>query len=83
MCGGFGGKVVFLWNSFVLFTTCCTFNGTLIPLIFMMNADNYRYSEITDIIIKSFYKVFNTLGFGFLEKVYENALCIELQSAGL
>lgn len=49
----------------------------------MMNADNYRYSEITDIIIKSFYKMFNTLGFGFLEKVYENALCIELQSAGL
>jgi GxxExxY protein len=27
--------------------------------------------------------VYNTLGYGFLEKVYENALLIELQSMGL
>ena len=30
------------------------------------------YSEITDKIINSFYKVYNVLGYGFLEKVYEN-----------
>ncbi len=41
------------------------------------------YSEITDKIISSFYKVYNTLGYGFLEKVYENSLVIELKRAGL
>ncbi len=40
------------------------------------------YSEMTEKIINSFYKVYNVLGYGFLEKVYENALVIELKSAG-
>lgn len=35
--------------------------------------------ELTGKIINSFYKVYNTLGFGFLEKVYENALAITLR----
>ncbi len=35
--------------------------------------------DITGKIIKCAYKVHNTLGFGFLEKVYENALAIELR----
>ena len=38
--------------------------------------------EITDKIISSFYKVYNTLGYGFLEKVYENALIHEITSVG-
>ncbi|MDP3147790.1 MAG: GxxExxY protein [Ignavibacteria bacterium] len=41
------------------------------------------YKEITDLILKSFFNVYNTLGFGFLEKVYENAMMIELQSFNL
>jgi len=41
------------------------------------------HQEITDLIIKSFYKVYNSLGYGFLEKVYENALKIELLKQGL
>ena len=41
------------------------------------------HSEITDRIIGCFYKVYNNLGYGFLEKVYENALMIELQATGL
>lgn len=41
------------------------------------------HSEITGQIIKSFYEVYNTLGYGFLEKVYENALAFELRKAGL
>ena len=41
------------------------------------------YEEITGKILKAFYKVYNTLGFGFLEKVYENALVIELMKLGL
>jgi GxxExxY protein len=41
-----------------------------------------HYSS-TDQIIRAFYTVYNRLGYGFLEKVYENALTIELQNAGL
>ncbi len=41
------------------------------------------HEEITSQIIKAFYKVNNTLGFGFLEKVYENAMKIELTRMGL
>jgi GxxExxY protein len=43
---------------------------------------SYKYSEITDGIINAFYHVYNTLGYGFLEKVYENALAYELRKRG-
>ena len=43
----------------------------------------YLHQELTSEILKAFYKVYNTLGFGFLEKVYENALMVELQNCGL
>ena len=36
------------------------------------------HEEITEKAIKAFYKVFNTLGWGFLESVYQNAMLIEL-----
>jgi GxxExxY protein len=39
--------------------------------------------ELTGQIIKIFYKVYNTLGHGFLEQIYHNALTIELAAAGL
>ena len=42
----------------------------------------YIHSETTQEIIKCFYTVYNTLGYGFLEKVYEKSLCIELVKAG-
>ncbi len=41
------------------------------------------HEDITDKIIKGFFKVYNTLGYGFLEKVYENALVHELRKEGL
>jgi len=41
------------------------------------------HKEITDTILRCFYKVYNELGYGFLEKVYENAVIIELQQNGL
>ncbi len=44
---------------------------------------NYLHSEITDKIIKAFYNVYNKLGYGFLEKVYENSMMIELNKLGL
>lgn len=37
------------------------------------------HEEITDEIINAYYKVYNKLGYGFLEKVYENAMFIELR----
>ena len=44
--------------------------------------DNFKHSDITSLIIKAFYNVYNQLGYGFLEKVYENALLIELKKFG-
>ena len=41
-----------------------------------------KYEEITEKIIQAFYKVYNTLGYGFLERVYLNALFIELVAMG-
>lgn len=41
------------------------------------------HSDITDAIIKAYYLVYNELGYGFLEKVYERALLFELRSRGL
>jgi hypothetical protein len=41
------------------------------------------HKEITEKIIKCYYKVYNTLGYGFLEKIYENAFALELQQNGL
>ncbi|MCX6150921.1 MAG: GxxExxY protein [Ignavibacteriales bacterium] len=40
------------------------------------------HENITGKILNSFYKVFNTLGYGFLEKVYENSMVIELKKEG-
>lgn len=42
-----------------------------------------KHQEITSKIIKAYYLVYNQLGYGFLEKVYENALMIELQKMNL
>ena len=47
------------------------------------NKTELLHSKETEIIIAAFYKVYNTLGFGFLEKVYENSLCNELQKSNL
>ena len=39
--------------------------------------------ELTKEIIRVFYKVYNSLGYGFIESVYHNAMIIELGQAGL
>ncbi|MEP6676494.1 MAG: GxxExxY protein [Ferruginibacter sp.] len=44
---------------------------------------NYKYADITGFIIKAFYNVYNKLGYGFLEKVYEKALVIEMDKLGM
>ena len=48
-----------------------------------MDKSNFIHSALTDKIISCYYKVYNKLGYGFLEKVYERALLIELERAGL
>jgi len=42
-----------------------------------------EFEEVTHRIIGCAYKVFQTLGFGFLESIYQKALLIELEKAGL
>jgi GxxExxY protein len=41
-----------------------------------------KQSELTEKIIGLFYKVYNELGYGFSERVYENALALELKNEG-
>jgi len=48
-----------------------------------MDTDEHGLNALTRLVIGCAYRVSNTLGAGFLEKVYENALVIELRKAGL
>jgi len=43
---------------------------------------NLLHKSITDAILKVYYEVYNELGYGFLEKVYQNAMYFELKSLG-
>ena len=46
-----------------------------------MSGKKLIHREITELVIQAFYDVYNTLGYGFLEKVYENSLAIRLGKA--
>lgn len=50
-----------------------------------MNTDThgFKQGELTGQIIEVFYAVYNELGYGFLESVYEKAMCIALAQAEL
>ena len=50
-----------------------------------MHTDKHRWetNEITELVIGATYQVANTLGNGFLEKVYENALALEIRKSGM
>ena len=47
------------------------------------HADNSKLNELSGRVIGCAFTVLNTLGAGFLEKVYENALAYEVRAAGL
>ena len=47
-----------------------------------MNERQLLHADITDVILQGFFHVHNTLGYGFLEKIYENALKITLRKKG-
>src|SRR3990172_10036770 len=42
-----------------------------------------KYKELTEKIINIFYRVYNKLGYGFLEKVYENAMLREFKKENI
>lgn len=44
--------------------------------------ENFLHCDITGQVVKAFYKVYNYLGHGFLEKVYLNAMYLELIDSG-
>jgi GxxExxY protein len=48
-----------------------------------MHADDTGVNRLSERIIGCAFRIINTLGAGFLEKVYENALAHELRKAGL
>jgi GxxExxY protein len=48
-----------------------------------MDTDEKKLNEITEKIIGAAFEVHNTLGPGFAERVYENALVYELRKLGL
>ena len=49
----------------------------------MQSVSYMKHKDLTDKIIQAFYDVYNKLGYGFLEKVYENALVIELRKVDI
>ena len=51
-------------------------------LIIINMVEEYLFKEETDNIISAFYEVYNSLGYGFLERVYQNALYQELKRRG-
>lgn len=42
-----------------------------------------KHAELTEQIIRVFYDVYNELGYGFAESVYQNAFAVALKTAGL
>ncbi len=50
-----------------------------------MNTDykDSKYQELTEKIIGVFYNVYNNLGYGFLEKVYENAMMLDFNKENI
>ena len=43
---------------------------------------DFLHKRESDAILKIYYEVYNTLGYGFLEKVFQNAMCLELKNQG-
>ena len=52
-------------------------------LLEIQNSDNLVPKRVIDVILTCFYRVYNDLGYGFLERVYQNALYYALIDEGL
>lgn len=44
---------------------------------------SYKHEGLTEQVISCFYAVYNDLGYGFLESVYQNALAVEFRESGI
>jgi len=55
----------------------------LIDVLFDEKQTHAKLNKITELITGCAFKVSNTFGFGFLEKVYENSLALELRKSKL
>jgi GxxExxY protein len=64
-------------NPFDPYYPCSILQERIMPQADLLHAD------VTDRILKAYYHVYNKLGCGFLEKVYENALALTLRKAGI
>ena len=49
----------------------------------MNTSYDFKHKELTEKIIKIFYRVYNKLGYGFLEKLYEKAMMIECKKENI
>ena len=54
-----------------------------IRVYLVMNQPQLLHANVSEQAIKAFYHVYNTLGHGFLEKVYENSMANALRKRGL
>ena len=61
----------------------CIFTSTNVRHAMFNRANAMQHEEVTKLIIGCAFEVVNELGSGFLETVYENALCLALKHAGL
>ncbi len=43
----------------------------------------FKHFNLTELVLKAFYQVYNRLGYGFLEKVYENSMMVAARKLGL
>ena len=64
------------WNSSNIIPICC------FSLFLKFSENEYPLQELTDSIISAAIEVHRELGPGFLEKIYENALAMELEARG-
>jgi GxxExxY protein len=47
------------------------------------DSQDLKYKELTEKILEIYFRVYNRLGYGFLEKIYENAMMVEFEKEGL
>ena len=57
--------------------------GFILIFSYLIPSFMLLHEELSDQILNAFYEVYNQLGYGFLEKVYQNALYLELKEKGL
>ena len=57
-------------------------NEIRVPIKIKISKMQLLQKDLTNKIIEAYYDVYNILGFGFLEKVYQNAMFLELRERG-